>query len=66
MIWFIVGLFFGIVIGWENKKCPIPANDTEVEKLREQIAYYKGLCLWHVEEKEKLQKIKEQYERECG
>ena len=28
----------------------------ENEKLKKEIEYYKDLCLWHVEEKEKLKR----------
>ena len=55
MIWFLIGFSLGFLIGWDNKKCPVPyENESENKKLREDVEYYKKLCKWHVEDKEKI------------
>ena len=56
----ILMFFFGMVLGFiiqYNRKPQIPAVDilsNQVEELEKEVAYYKDLCKWHVEEKEKL------------
>jgi hypothetical protein len=53
-MWFFLGLFFGLIIRWEKNKQITPENNDTIEKLNEQIAYYKDLCKWHVEDKERI------------
>jgi len=62
----VVGMILGYFIKSEQKPPMIEILTNQIEKLEENVAYYKDLCKWHVEEKEKLQKIKDQYESECG
>ena len=56
----ILVFFFGVLLGFiihYNKKPQPPAIEVlsnQVQELEKQLAYYKDLCKWHVEEKEKL------------
>ena len=58
----ILAFFFGVLLGFVihyNRKPQLPAIDVlsnQVQELEKQLAYYKDLCLWHVEEKEKLKR----------
>ena len=58
----ILMFFFGMVLGFiiqYNRKPQPPVIDVlsnQVEELEKQVAYYKDLCKWHVEEKEKLKR----------
>jgi hypothetical protein len=62
---FIIGAIFGYISKTGNPTLNVELY-SQVEKLKEEIAYYKDLCKWHVEEKAKLQRIKDQFESECG
>jgi len=56
VMWFFFGFLFGIFVR-TNKKEKLPVVEVlsnQVQELERQLAYYKELCLWHVEEKEKL------------
>ena len=53
---FVIAFGLGCVFG-NNKKSIEPKENKDQEtinELRKEIEYYKDLCLWHVEEKEKL------------
>ena len=53
---FVIAFGLGCVVG-NNKKSIEPKENKDQEtinELRKEIEYYKDLCLWHVEEKEKL------------
>jgi len=65
----IFALIIGVIFGYISKKGNPTLNIelyNQVEKLKEDVAYYKDLCKWHVEQKQKLQEIKNKFERECG
>ena len=52
----VMFLILGYIIGLRNCKQPLTneALEERIDELEKQIKYYKDLCLWHVEEKEKL------------
>lgn len=62
MIEIVVALIVGFVIGYSmaitQHISSVPNKELKDEDtiagLRKEIEYYKKLCLWHVEEKEKL------------
>jgi hypothetical protein len=59
MIELICAVVIGTVFGYISKKSNPTLNIelyNQVEKLKEEVDYYKDLCKWHVEEKEKLKK----------
>ena len=62
---FIIGAIFGYISKTSKPTLNVELYN-QVEKLKEEIAYYKDLCKWHVEQKEKAQKIKSEFESECG
>ena len=68
----LLAFFLGVILGFfiQYKKTPqLPALDilsNQVQELEKQLAYYKDLCKWHVEEKRKLQELKDKFESECG
>jgi len=35
----------------------------QIEKLEERLDYYKNLCLWHVQEKDKMSSVIKELER---
>ena len=56
---YLVVLLIGYLAGRGTKQEPPPAIDimsNQVAELEKKIKYYKELCLWHVEEKEKLKR----------
>ena len=58
IMWFFFGIVFGVFMK-TNKKEKLPIVEVlsnQVQELERQLAYYKELCLWHVEEKEKLKR----------
>jgi hypothetical protein len=61
---------FGALLGFLlTRGKTVVKDDTlelKVQELQESVAYYKDLCKWHVEEKAKLQELKDKFERECG
>ena len=52
----LFAMILGYIIGSGNCKQPLTneALEERIDELEKQIKYYKDLCLWHVEEKEKL------------
>jgi hypothetical protein len=45
------------MIGRNSRKHPEQTNQEKtIEELKEKIAYYKDLCHWHVEDKERIKK----------
>ena len=70
IIVFIIAFAFGY--GWSVNQhiSSVPNKELKDEdtiaSLRKEIDYYKDLCKWHVEQKQKLQEIKDKFERECG
>ena len=56
----ILVFFFGVLLGFVinyNRKPQTPVIEVlsnQVQELERQLAYYKDLCMWHVEEKQKL------------
>ena len=58
---FIVGTILGYSMAITQHISSIPNKELKDEDtiagLRKEIEYYKKLCLWHVEEKEKLKKV---------
>ena len=68
ILWFFFGFLLGIFVG-ANKKEKLPIVEilsNQVQELERQLAYYKDLCKWHVEEKRKAQEIRDKFERESG
>jgi hypothetical protein len=67
---FIIAFIIGYSLAITQHISSVPDKELKDEDtiagLRKEIEYYKKLCLWHVEEKAKLQRIKEQFESECG
>jgi hypothetical protein len=65
---FFLGALLGFLLSYRKKVDPpiIEILRNQVQILEEKVAYYKNLCHWHVEEKAKLQEIKDKFERECG
>ena len=56
---YLAVLLIGYLAGRDTKQEPPPAIDimsNQVAELEKKIKYYKELCLWHVEEKEKLKR----------
>jgi hypothetical protein len=54
---YAVMIMIGFLAGRGARKEPPPDTEVltnQIEELNKQIEYYKDLCLWHVEEKEKL------------
>jgi hypothetical protein len=58
IIWFFVGILFGILISHRRKdnRPIVEVLTNQVEELEHQVEYYKDLCAWHVDEKEKLKR----------
>jgi hypothetical protein len=58
IIWYLLGFFsyWALQTLTSMKKDPeiIKSLTTQVETLQERLYYYKNLCLWHVQEKDKL------------
>ena len=55
-MWFFFGILFGMFMK-KNKKEKLPVVEVlsnQVQELENQLAYYKDLCKWHVEERQKL------------
>jgi hypothetical protein len=54
----IIAFAIGYVMAIQQHINSVPHKDLKDEEtiagLRKEIEYYKDLCLWHVEEKEKL------------
>jgi len=61
-----IGMIFGYLLRKEKEPPIVELLQNQVEQYEKDLVYYKNLCKWHVEEKEKLQRIKDQFERECG
>ena len=53
---YIVVAIVAFLAGRGSRTEPPPVIDNQVEELQKEIEYYKKLCLWHVEEKEKLKR----------
>ena len=53
---YLAVLLIGYLAGRGSRAEPPPVIDNQVAELEKQIKYYKELCLWHVEEKEKLKR----------
>lgn len=51
-----VGLILGYLLKTEQHPPVVDVLTNQVEELEKQVEYYKDLCLWHVEEKEKLKR----------
>lgn len=49
----VIGLVFGYLLKKEKQPPIIDILQNQVEKLEEDVAYYKNLCKWHVEQKDK-------------
>lgn len=60
-----IGMIFGYFLKKEKEPPVVETLQNQVEFYEKELDYYKNLCKWHVEEKEKLQKVKDQYESEC-
>lgn len=54
---YAVVFLIGLLVGRGARQEPPPTVDilsNQIAELEKQIEYYKDLCQWHVEEKEKL------------
>ena len=49
----VIGLVFGYLLKKEKQPPIVEILQNQVEKLEEDVAYYKDLCKWHVEQKDK-------------
>ena len=63
MIYIILGFIIGFIVSsyMRNDNCDDYKEDLdrrhkEINQLKKEIGYYKDLCAWHVEEKEKLKR----------
>ena len=61
-----IGMIFGYLLRKEKEPPIVEILQNQVEQYEKDLVYYKDLCKWHVEEKAKLQSVREQFERECG
>ena len=61
-----LGMLFGYLLKKEQQPLIVDILQNQVEQLEKDVDYYRGLCNWHLEEKIKLQRIKDQFESECG
>ena len=61
----VIGMIIGYCLKKEQKPPIVDILTIQVEYYEKELDYYKNLCKWHVEEKEKLQRVKDQYESEC-
>ena len=62
----IIGMVFGYLLKKDNQPPAVEILTNQVEYYEKELKYYKDLCKWHLEEKVKLQRIKDEFERECG
>ena len=57
---FVVAFALGYILAIQQHINSVPYQELKDEEtisnLRKEISYYKDLCLWHVEEKEKLKR----------
>ena len=49
----VIGSVFGYLLKKEKQPPIVEILQNQVEKLEEDVAYYKDLCKWHVEQKDK-------------
>ena len=63
MIWLFLGIALGAMIGYnlredscDDYKEDLDRRRKEINQLEKEINYYKDLCAWHVEEKDKLKR----------
>jgi hypothetical protein len=54
LLMYIVVLILGLYIGYQRKTPEQTECDRRVIELEKEVAYYKKLCLWHVQERDKL------------
>jgi len=45
----VLGMVFGFLLKKENTPPLVEILQNQVEKLEEDVAYYKDLCKWHAE-----------------
>ena len=62
----VIGMVFGYLFRKEQQPPIIEILQNQVEKLEEDVDYYKDLCKWHTERNLRAEQTKEQFERECG
>ena len=48
----VIGLVFGYLLKKEKQPPIVDILQNQVEKLEEDVAYYKDLCKWHTERKD--------------
>jgi hypothetical protein len=51
---FAFGITLGVIIGRSKTIVEDESLKSKIEELEKSIEYYKDLCKWHVEEKERL------------
>ena len=57
VIYFFLGMILALIFNFtKNSDNEDISLKDENEQLKKEIGYYKDLCLWHVEEKEKLKR----------
>lgn len=57
ILWFLLGVVIGFLLH-RSQKSTVAADvlQSQVQQLNTEVSYYKDLCKWHVEEKEKLKR----------
>lgn len=56
IISYIIVFVVGYLLAYNRPVPTNPKDDETIAELRKEIGYYKDLCQWHVEEKEKLKR----------
>ena len=57
VVYFCLGVILALLLNYtRNSDNEDISLKDENEQLKKEIGYYKDLCLWHVEEKEKLKR----------
>ena len=57
VVYFFLGMILALIFNFtKNSDNEDISLKDENEQLKKEIGYYKDLCLWHVEEKEKLKR----------
>jgi len=52
----IIGMIFGYLFKKEKEPPIVEILQKQVEHYEKEIEYYKDLCTWHVEEKERMKR----------
>jgi hypothetical protein len=52
-----IGMIFGFLLKKEKQPPILEELQDQVKKLEEEVVYYKDLCKWHAQRKEKNENI---------